>query len=93
MISHAIRMWLLSLTAMSVVSWVTTVYAFVVLYFDEALGVATSALIALWAVAVPIPVTFHAIRWWRRAHRALHLARKHRRSFEELRGEITSSLR
>ncbi|MBB5140503.1 hypothetical protein HNP84_010271 [Thermocatellispora tengchongensis] len=81
-------MWLLSLTAMSITSWATTAFSFLVLYTHEALGAASLVLVSLWTATVPIPVTVHLLRWRRRirlARQTLLVARKHARVLEELR--------
>jgi Flp pilus assembly protein TadB len=95
MICHAIRMWLLNLTAMSVTAWAMTAFALFILYADR-VSAAVYALVGLWAAAVPIPITVTLIRWWQRvrvARRVRHLAEEHKRLFETMCGEISSGVR
>lgn len=99
MIFQALRMWLLSLTAMSVAGWVTAVSVFLILYVDKAVSVTMLALLGLWTAAVPIPAMAHLLRWWWRvrvARQVDHVGRRHAedvRLFEKQLGEIISALR
>lgn len=96
MICHAIRMWLLGLTVMSVASWATTASSFLILYITEDLSAVVLALLGFWTAIVPIPATLYLIwGWWRArvARQAYLLGQKHARLFDNVRGEISSSLR
>ncbi|WP_433355503.1 hypothetical protein ACQP25_16915 [Microtetraspora malaysiensis] len=96
MISHEVRMWLLSMATMSVVSWAATASSLLIVIGADSLTGYAAALLAAWTLAVPAPVTFHTISYWRRvraARRAFALGRKHARLFESMQEKITISLR
>ncbi|MEU7911380.1 hypothetical protein [Microbispora bryophytorum] len=96
MTCHDIRMWLLSVTAMAAVAWVTTLCSLLVLVVVDKESIDAWLLTAGWTLAAPGTATICAVRLWQRvrvARRLYALGKKHARLFENVPGEISISLR